>query len=507
MDNKIIAVIAVAVVAVVAVGAYFALSGDDDDSSGYSPDGYPDSYLIVLGNADNSDGDNAFTSADADAIQSFIDNSVAESDSYSYSDYYMYDANYDGTIDSADVDKVNAIISALESDDWSGVGTVYYVNVDYEIASYDMTHNNKVITLIAPPLDTVLALGGNDLVVGTDNRIIDGKYSPEYSTALDIDNLYNVGSCNEPDTEIIMQASDANGGVNVVCGTADSYGPTMEETFSGTDVQVIRIGSWEYGSTLYGLMTLGFLLKLTDESQAYYEWYMGIHNEVLSIVDSVSDDEKVGAAACYGYLDELSLLGEYSGEYTNLMVLEPYDSTEAFLSGSTTGGHGNTISTEDINTMVDDEYGLQHLILMVGAPFQIETYGTGSDNYQASQAYFIEIYDKWLEQIAGSDEDAQAEFLSKCDICVTGFSFSSGVSEVLNQLILCYYLYPDEFRAYYEYTDYADAEAKIGGYVNEYCAKIGINELWEFTSSSDGVYGMNLLYCGENDDRNILNGI
>lgn len=259
MDNKILAIIAVAVVAVVAAGAYFALSGDDDDDGvNLSLDAYPSTYLTVLGNADL---DTEFSSADATAIQKFIDDKVDESDSYKYEDYYMYDANYDGKIDSDDVDKVNAILSALTSGDWSEVGEVHYVNVDYNVVSYDMTHNNMVITLIAPPLDTVLAMGGQDLIVGTDNRITTGKYHEEYKSTLDFNSLVDVGSCNEPDTEKILKASDDNGGVNVVCGTADSYGSSMETVFKGTDVSVIRIGSWEYGATLYGLMTAGFLLK------------------------------------------------------------------------------------------------------------------------------------------------------------------------------------------------------------------------------------------------------
>lgn len=488
MDKKLAAVFAAAVI--VAAGSIVALNSEASSSSLGS---YPDSYLTVLGNADL---DLDIDADDASAIQGLIDNDAVSSDSYNYDDYYMYDANNDGTIDSADIDKVNAIVDSLESGDWTAVGTVYYVNVDYEIASYDMTHNNKVITLITPVLDTVLALGGQDLVVGSDNRIITGSYRAEYESVLDIDSLYNVGSCNEPDTEIVMESSDEYGGVNVVCGTADSYGSNMEEIFEGTDVQVIRIGTWEYGSTLYGLFTLGFLLKLTDNCEDYYEWYKGVYDTVQSIVGSVDDSEKsaggAGASVCYGYGDELSLLGVYSAEYTNLMVLDPYDSTEAFFSGASTGGHGNSVSAEDINTMVE-EYGLKHLIIMIAAPFH------------ASQDYIKGIYDTWLEKIAGDSEEAQAEFLSKCDICVAGYSFSSGVSEILNQLILCYYLYPDEFKAYFGCSSDDAAKEIIGEYVNEYCERIGIDGLWGFTSD-DATHGMNLLYCGEDDARNILNG-
>ena len=185
MNKKIFAI--VAVVIVVAAGATAVLALNKGGEGKFSPNGYPGSYLTVLGNADL---DLDIDSDDASKIQELVDSGK----SYSYKDYYMYDADYNGSISSSDVDLVKAIVSAQSSGDWSKVGTVHYVNVDKDVASYDMTKGNKVITLIAPPLDSVLAMGGKDLVVGFDNRITTGKYHSEYARTFDFSKMIDVGA-------------------------------------------------------------------------------------------------------------------------------------------------------------------------------------------------------------------------------------------------------------------------------------------------------------------------
>ncbi len=498
MDNKLIMILAAVAVVSVAGGAYFLMT-QGGSSNAFSPSEYPDSYLTLLGNAE---ADNVIDSKDVTKIQALIDSK----ESYDYKDYYMYDANFDGKIDSADVEFVQKIIAALGAADptssaaWADVGTVHYVNVDYKIASYDMTKSNKVITLIAPPLDSVLAMGGRDLVVGFDNRITTGKFYSEYAKTFDYSKMYDVGSCTEPSTEVITNAAKANGSVTVVCGTSGSYGPNMESTFAGTNVQVIRIASWEYGGTMYGFMTLGFLLKMNDGAAAYYTKYMEIADVVEDFIENdVPASKKAagqnGAAACYGYNDELSLLGKSTGEYANLMLLDPYDSTESYLEGGISGGHGNTITSEGVSSMYQSHH-LKNLILMVGTPFQVKA---AEGNAQSSTAYIKALYDGWNDKIGIS-------VMENLDYCIAGYSFSSGVADVLNRLVLAYYLYPDEFVTALGSGTHEGAKAYIGDYVNWYCQAIGIDDLWSFDGSVDGTLGMNLLYCGEGDERNMMYG-
>ena len=493
MRTKVIAVVVVMLIVATSVVAVACHGGS---SFAYSPGAYPDTHLTVLGNADS---DEDIDSDDVALIRSYVE-SEARSE---YREVYMYDADYNGVIDSEDVALVERIVDALASGDWSAVGVVHYVNVDKDIAAYDMTKSDKVVTLIAPPLDSVLAMGGKDLVVGFDSRITTGKYHSEYARTFDFSKMTDVGDCNEPSAEAIAKVAKANGGVNVVCGTKDSYGPTLESVFAGSDVQVIRIASWEYGGTMYGFMTLAFLLKLTAGAKAYCEKYYECAELVEKIVSTVDPSKRaagnVGAAAVYGYSDELSLLGNYCAEYSNLMTLDPYDSAEAFLQGKNSGGHGDTITSEAVVAMYQ-KYNLRNLAIMIGSPFQVYA---ASGDAQASAANFASLYAGWCTKIG-------AETMSGLNVCITGYSFSSGVSEVLNRLIHCYWLYNDEFLAYLGVTTQREAQDFIADYVDWYCEAIGIGDLWSFYGEANGgkagTLGMNLLYCGEGSPLNIMYG-
>lgn len=485
--------IVAAFVAVAAVAVAAVCLMHDDDGGVFSPRAYPASHLAVLGNADL---DLDIDEDDAEFIQALI----GSGEPYDYADVYMCDANGDGRVDQSDVDMVRAMAAAQTSGDWSAVGTVRYVNVDLEIAEYNMTGSDKVITLIAPPLDSVLAMGGRDVVVGFDSRITTGKYHSEYARTFDFSIMYDVGSCNEPDTEVITSASKRYGGVTVVCGTRDSYGPTMESVFDGTEVQVVRVASWEYGGTMYGFMTLAYLLKHTEGAAEYYEWYMRLMSDVEAI--SVSAPESIrsnGAAAAYGYTDELSLLGRYTGEHACLASLGVEDAADAYLGGLAGGGHGNTVSAEAVSSMYQSN-GLRYLVLMIGAPFQVET---ASGDAESTAVSYRAIWNNWHHRIG-------ADTMEDLSMCITGYSFGSGVSDVLDRLILCYWLYNDLFMEHYGCADQGAAQDVLAGFVDAYCEYIGIDGAWSFYGEANGgrsgTLGMNLLYCGEGDSRNIMYG-
>lgn len=76
--------------------------------------------------------------------------------------------------------------------------------MDLEVASYDMTTEKWVITIISPPLDDMLILNP-DLVIGFDNRITTNQRSP-YEAIYDIDSMYDVGLAATPDVETIVAA-------------------------------------------------------------------------------------------------------------------------------------------------------------------------------------------------------------------------------------------------------------------------------------------------------------
>ncbi|MCQ2079918.1 MAG: hypothetical protein MJZ38_07695, partial [archaeon] len=108
------------------------------------------------------------------------------------------------------------------------------------------------------------------------------------------------------------------------------------------------------------------------------------------------------------------------------------------------------------------------------------------------------------------DETIGLDKMPGLEVCITGFSFSSGVSEVLNQLIHCYYLYNEEFLAKTGLATQKEAQDLLASYVDRYCEFIGIDDLWSFYGEDNGgkigTHGMNLLYCGAGDERNIMYG-
>ena len=454
MKMKIMAVIAVVVIVAAAGGAYLLLDDSRGSSQGYTASDYP-SRLMVLGNANLDD---YLDEKDVKYLEE-----VLSQEEIDYNSYYMCDANFDKVIDQQDLEYLKKMIA----ESWEEITYVYYVNVDHKVCKFDMTTSKKCITLIAPPLDNVLILNSS-LVVGVDNRITTGKYAEEYNTVLDISKMVDVGNCNDPDKEKISQASKDNGGeMIVVCGTQDSYGPNMEEALAGSGVQVVRLPSWEYGATMQGFLTLGYLLDELDNAYRYMAWYDGVEQLVQDIVKTIPEEDRPWVAAVYAYTDSLQLLGEYTGEYANLMKLGVKDVAEKYLHGQQTGGHGNAINNEVISAMVD-QYGMQYLIGMVGAPFQAQ------GEYQA----MVDTYNHWKKALGPA--------LSQCDFAICGYSFSSGVSEVLNQLILGKYLYPDYF-----------ADVDVEKYVNEYCQFLGIDDKWTYDS-------MNLLYCND-PSQDIMN--
>lgn len=454
MKMKIMAVVAVVVIVVAAGGAYLLLDDSRGSSQGYTASDYP-SRLMVLGNANLDD---YLDEKDVKYLEE-----VLTQEEIDYNSYYMCDANFDKVIDQQDLEYLKKMIA----ESWEEITYVYYVNVDHKVCKFDMTTSKKCITLIAPPLDNVLILNSS-LVVGVDNRITTGKYAEEYNTVLDISKMVDVGNCNDPDKEKISQASKDNGGeMIVVCGTQDSYGPNMEEALAGSGVQVVRLPSWEYGATMQGFLTLGYLLDELDNAYRYMAWYDGVEKLVQDIVKTIPEEDRPWVAAVYAYTDSLQLLGEYTGEYANLMKLGVKDVAEKYLHGQQTGGHGNAINNEVISAMVD-QYGMQYLIGMVGAPFQAQ------GEYQA----MVDTYNHWKKALGPA--------LSQCDFAICGYSFSSGVSEVLNQLILGKYLYPDYF-----------ADVDVEKYVNEYCQFLGIDDKWTYDS-------MNLLYCND-PNQDIMN--
>lgn len=506
MDRKIIIAIVIAAVAT-AAAAFLVFGGGNDDGNhtdGVLTDHYP-TNLMVFGNANLDD---YLDQKDVEFIENLLN--AGEPD---YSTYFMADADGNGRIDSDDI----AYLEKMLAGEWDEIRYVHYLNARFEMATFDMSvDDRKLITLICPPLDNVLILNP-DLLYGTDMRPDTGKYKPQYEAVLDAigernnRDLVNVGIASSPTCETIAQASRDNGGrMIVLCGGSD--GPAMEDALSGSGVQILRLPTWEYGGALPGLLTLAYILDVDDgdgveEMKRAYEfkaWYDDIEDHVSDAVSGIPAESRPGVSCVYAYTQQMQLLGKYTGEYNNSLKLGIDDVTAAYTHGSLTGGHGDAIDGETVAELVN-RFGLDVLVGLVGTPFQIEDNDTaGSSGVdQASYEGLKAVYDRWTSSLGPALGDGGAKFF------VMGYSFLSGASEALGQLILGYYLYGDV-------SDAFDL-SYIGQKVDEYCQWLGIYDV-----DGDGVstpmdengrpyewsFGcMNLLYAGEGNPKNIMNRV
>lgn len=513
MNTKILAIAVVAIVVVGGVGGYLLLNnGSDKTSLNIDSSSYP-ANLMILGNANM---DSYLNTEDVTYIQNLLDDVPEDSAAYNefYNKYYFCDANYDGKIDADDVTYTKKMVDG----DWGdGITYVHYVNAAFEIATFDMTAENRyVITLICPPLDDILYLNP-DLLVGTDMRPSTGQYKPQYEAVLaDIAErndrtLYNVGSCYSPTTELISQASEEyDGEMIVVCG-GKSFGPSMETSLAGSGVQVVRIPTWEKSAVLPGLLTLAYILDVDDSdgvsemdrAYEYLDWYTEISDYVDACVEKIPESELPTGSAVYSHYDPMQLLGSTSGEYGNVLKLGVGDATGAYLGSDASGGHGNQINNEVIYELTEN-YGLDVLIGMQGAPYQIEDNADGMEGKpstsQGSTYAFTSIYDKWSTTLSAAFEEGGVDFF------VTGYTFFSGVSEPCGWLLLGYYLYGEE---------YGFSLDLLEENVNKLCDNLGILDInGDGTTTTFDDNGrpyewcfdnMNLLYAGEDNPKNIMN--
>ncbi len=460
-------VIVVAVIAVVAIAAFVLMNnngGGNDDKKGEIPDleAFP-ARLAVLGNANCDDYLNN------DDVK-YVEKLIKESN-FDYSKEFMCDANYDGYINDKDVDVIKKMIDYKQP-------TVYYFGVvDYDVREYHTdVANHYVCPLIAPPFDACLILGA-DLIKGADNRIVPvtGNAHDRYTSALDLSKLIDVGSCNTPDKEAIAKLLKENDNcMTLVCGQHDYYADGYEDLFGSQGLQIIRMGSWEGGVAIHGLLTTGYLLNRLDNAYEYLKWYDNVEDFVKQKMSTVKEKKN---AICF-YTDQseagkFCLLGNTSAENAMLTKVNSYDIGSTIFKArggaSIVTGDKMQLSKEQITSDIAT-YKIDTVIGLTNTPLQSAT----------TAAVMAEKYADFAERMGTAT-------YKQIDLAVGGYVFASGLSEVIAQVVMGYVLYDDVF-----------SQNDIKKVCNEFVTMLGIQEKWNFDT-------MNQLYCGEGDDRNILN--
>lgn len=207
----------------------------------------------------------------------------------------MADANQDGVIDKKDIEKVQSMIDATAD---SAKQVIYYVDVDGGMSKMHFPAKSIISTYeqISKQLQTLHAM---DQVIACDNGSAGHIYAQKWLTPEKvIFNSWNERS--DPSAEVIEKyAPDI-----VITGSRDTYPTTCEKLLPAnrTNMDIIRISSWEDGNTIVGTLTLGFMILKNQEALEYAKWadkWMGTISEKTK---DLADKVKV-----------LSPRGEYDG--------------------------------------------------------------------------------------------------------------------------------------------------------------------------------------------------
>ena len=327
MQKGVILAIALAVVVIAATGVYLAFgnNGDSpDDPSGVTDAvtddpsrEYPNEYgrLWIVGNANFDD---VLDERDIEWIQKIIDGTAnevifnAELSQWS-EDVRMADANQDGVVDQKDIEKVRSMIDA---DINSPKQLIYYVDVDGALNK--MHFPAKTIMSgyeqNAKQLQTLNAL---DMVIVCDQSSANKPYAKEQLAGVP---TFSYSGTFNPEAELVMTYSPDI----IVTGTQYHYCKELEQALpeGRTNMDIVRISSWEDGKTVEGTLTLGFMICKNEEAHAYAKWadhWIGLIEERVS---QLPEDEKVNILMPRGeYVDwEVTMNGPRGGKYETSLL-------------------------------------------------------------------------------------------------------------------------------------------------------------------------------------------
>lgn len=197
----------------------------------------------------------------------------------------MADANGDGKIDKSDIDKVKSMIAAKAD---SPKQPIYYVDVDGALNKMHFPAKT-IISTYEQNSKQLKTLGALDMVIGcevasyADHTI----YMSELKDKVMMDNKERR---DPPAEKIIAKNPDI-----VVTGTRGYYSTKLEATLPAdrTNMDVVRISSWEDNKVIEGTLTLGFMSLKSDVALEYAKWTDKYIGEIEKKTGKLIYDKKV----------------------------------------------------------------------------------------------------------------------------------------------------------------------------------------------------------------------
>ncbi len=416
MDRKITILIAVvAVIAVAAAAVAVILNGNNSTDEKEPPLG-TETRLTILGNADLDDD---IDSNDVKMIQSIIDMNGT------VSQYPYADANNDKVIDAKDIEFVNKLIAKEKM-------TIWYYNVDDEIASVHYPVTGSIIATYNKTLEACRTLGLSSQIIGTDDMTFDWPtYFPEFQK------LQSVGNRMTPNKEKILEIDpDA-----YLCGTKKWFGPTLEADVGSYGIDIIRLPTWEEGKVLSGMITLGFITQHEAQATAYINWAEKILDKVSTVTDKVAEKDRptvlVLDASKY-----LSTKKAGSGQFENSVTAGGYNIVKDIGSDES---YYTTLTMEWIQAK-DPQYII---------------FSQGSTAYQWSDTDLQAKYNELAETF---------KLTSACEnnnMHIINLEVFIGPSYPISVMYMAKWFYPDEFKD-------VDVKSMLQEYIDTFC-KIDMN--------------------------------
>lgn len=296
MDKKMVVFSAVIVALIVAVAGVFLIL---DKEGVQSPVAMDDAELKVFGNVN---GDRFIDEKDLSELKQLI------SDGKTVDEYPLADANYDGILDSNDVDVVEKIIAGKET-------IVWHVN------QYDEDQDGIVENTIAStkfPIRSAITLGtGNNLLLFYALGITDEIKGATYTSSAD-KTLYGDIYCDESKvanigksiTEISFEdgkagSSDVIAKENVTAVIANHNKGSIPnwKTFEEANIDVVRVSasSGEKDTLTHSAMLIGLLFQKVEAANAYVDLSLEVLNYVEKATKNAYDVSAV-ASSMTGYL-------------------------------------------------------------------------------------------------------------------------------------------------------------------------------------------------------------
>ncbi len=239
--------------------------------------------LSIFGNANMDD---AISEADVAFVQGIISGSNAPT--------RLADANYDGKIDSQDIDRINEIIKGEEK----------------EITVCDSINRNVTIKM---PINKMIALGSyrneaakilkaQDMMVGVSSDIKEGGYY--YS---DLADKPAVGTWSAPDSEAIVKLHP-----DIIITSANMERATkLEESLKATGIAVLGLDFYRDNILRSEIKTLGFLLNKNEQADEYLQWRSTYDQPIEDYVAALKEDDKPRLFMEWGTKNTVSEISSY----------------------------------------------------------------------------------------------------------------------------------------------------------------------------------------------------